>query len=328
MANITFVAGAGGFVGRALVDALVQRGDEVRGLDVRFPPAWPPQAAQLTGDICDAGLLHQGCDGATYVVHLAALLPQRHACPAEMRRVNVDGTRALVEAALQAGVRRLVMVSSAEVYGLPRAAPCPEDAPLRPLGEYGRNKVEAERLVRVAGERGLEVVILRPPTIVGPRMPERLLAGMLAVLRRGRVLFVPGGGRRFQFVALSDVVAACLLAAVTDGGVGETFNIGSEDVPSQLETFRRLRDRVGSRSAVIPVPPALLRVVGRALLAAGRSPIEPEHLPIALGDYVFDIRKAREQLGWRPAKGNVEALADAYEWLAASPDQGESAARA
>ena len=82
--------------------------------------------------------------------------------------------------------------------------------------------------------------------------------------------------------------------------------------------FRELRTRVGSRSPVIPVPRSLLRGLFRVLLALGRSPLEPEHVPIALADYVFDIRKARERLGWRPAKGNVDALADAYWWLAGS----------
>jgi nucleoside-diphosphate-sugar epimerase len=317
---ICFVTGAAGFVGRALVDALLAQGDEVRGLDLRFPADWPANALRLQGDICDLALLEQGCRGAGLVFHLAALLPQRHAPAAAMRRVNVEGVKCMLDAAQRAGVRRVVQLSSAEVYGVPSTVPCPEDAPQRPLGEYGRNKVEAERLAGEAGARGLEVVILRPPTVVGPKMVDRVLLGTLAALRRGWPIVVPGGHERFQMVAVSDLVAACMAASRAENAGGVALNIGSDDVPSQIEIFRQLRNGVGSRSPVVPFPRPLLRGLFRVLLVIGRSPLEPEHVPIVLADYVFDIRKARDRLGWRPVKGNVEALAEAYCWLASLSD--------
>jgi nucleoside-diphosphate-sugar epimerase len=314
--TVCFVTGAGGFLGRALVAALLSQGHRVRALDVRFPPEWPDAAERLEGDVCDVGLIEAGCRGATFVFHLAALLPQRHAHPVEMRRVNIDGPRGVLEAAASAGVRRVVMLSSAEVYGLPRTVPCPEEAPPNPLGEYGRNKVEAERLAREAHRRGLDVVILRCPTIVGPTMTDAVLLGTLEALRRGRPIVVPGGRERFQMVAVSDMVRASLAAARAENVAGEVFNIGAEEVPPQVEVFRELRNRISSRSVVIPLPRALFRTGLQVLSAVGRSPLEPEHVPIVLGDYLLDTRKAREQLGWRPEKGNVEALEETCRWLA------------
>ena len=311
----SFVTGAAGFVGRALVNALLARSDEVRALDLHFPAEWPAGALRLQGDVCDGALLQQGCGGADCIFHLAALLPQRRASTRQMRHVNVDGVQRVLDAAQRAGVRRVVLLSSAEVYGVPATVPCAEDAPKRPLGEYGRNKVEAERLAREAAGRGLSVVILRPPTVVGPTMVDRVLLGTLAALRKGWPIIVPGGPERFQMIALSDLVDACLAASRAENVAGEAFNVGSDAVPSQLETFRQLRTRVGSRSPVIPLPRTLLRGILRLLLALGRSPLEPEHVPIALADYVFDIRTARAKLAWHPARGNVEALADAYLWL-------------
>ena len=310
---ICLVTGAAGFVGRALVNRLLARGDEVHGLDLHFPENWPGSALRLEGDICDTGLLEQGCRGAEVVFHLAALLPQRHAPAAAMRHVNVAGVQCVLHAAQRAGARRVVQLSSAEVYGVPAIVPCPEDAPQRPLGEYGRNKVEAERLGRDAAKRGLQVVILRPPTVVGPMMVDRVLLGTLAALRKGWPIVVPGGHERFQMVAVSDLVTACVAASQAENVSGEAFNTGSGDVPSQIETFRQLRDRVGSRSPVVPFPRPLLRRLFRVLLALGRSPLEPEHVPIVLADYVFDIRKAAAGLGWRPAKSNVEALVETYD---------------
>lgn len=313
------VTGAAGFVGRLLTDALLARGYEVRALDLRFPADWAADTLRLQGDVCDPALLQQGCRGAEVVFHLAALLPQRHAPVGRMRHVNVEGVKEMLAAAQHAGVRRVVMLSSAEVYGVPAAIPCREDAPPRPLGEYGRNKVEAEHLAREAAGRGLEVVILRPPTVVGPTMVDRVLLGTLAALRHGWPMVVPGGNERFQMVAVSDLVSACVAAAQASGVAGEAFNIGSDAVPSQLETFRRVRDRVGSRSPIIPLPRPLLRQLFRILSAIRCSPLEPEHVPIALADYVLDIRKARERLGWSPVKSNVDALAETYQWLVATP---------
>jgi 2-alkyl-3-oxoalkanoate reductase len=316
MSTTCFVTGAGGFVGRALVNSLLAQGNHVRALDVRFPSAWPDDATRLRGDIRDRSLLEQGCRDAEFVFHCAALLPQRHAAAAVMRLTNVEGAGHLFNAALRARVSRVVMLSSAEVYGVPATVPCPEDAPQRPLGEYGRNKVEAEQLARDANDRGLQVVILRPTTVVGPTMTDRVLLTTLTALHKGWPIVVPGGHGRFQMVALSDLVEACLAASRATGVAGEAFNIGADAVASQQQVFRELRTRVNSWSPVIPVPRSLLRGLFRLLLALGRSPLEPEHIPIALADYVFDIRKAWDRLGWRPANGNVEALADAYRWLA------------
>jgi nucleoside-diphosphate-sugar epimerase len=166
------------------------------------------------------------------VHHLAALIPQRRADPETMRAVNVGGTKNVLDAARAAGVRRVVFLSSVEVFGVPAIVPCPEDGPLAPLGEYGRNKIAAEALCREAAAQGLEVVILRPPTIVGPGLEEPFLVGLMAAIRDGRPVTLLGDGRnRFQFVHAEDVVSACLLAADHPAAVGEVFHIGSADVP-------------------------------------------------------------------------------------------------
>ena len=318
------VTGAGGFVGRALVKALLAGGNVVRALDVHFSTDWPAGVERLQGDICDVGLLEKGCRGADWVFHLAALLPQRRASAERMRHVNVEGAQRLFEAALRAAVSRAVMVSSAEVYGVPRTVPCPEDAQPAPLGEYGRNKVAAEQLAREAFRQGLQIAILRPPTVVGPFMTDRVLLGTMAAMRKGAPIVVPAGGGRFQMVAVSDLVAACMAAVVARNAAGQAFNVGAQRVSSQLDTFRQLRARVRSRSPLLPLPRPLLRGVLQLLLAIGRSPLEPEHVPILLADYVFDVSKAREHLGWQPAKSNVDALAETYQWLTGAAPPGQA----
>ncbi len=307
------VTGAAGFLGQYLVRGLRARGDRVRALDLHRPDETDPRVEWIVADIRDAEAVRRACAGVDVVHHLAALIPQRRASAETMQAVNVGGTKNVLEGARAAGVRRIVFLSSVEVFGVPAVVPCPEDGPLAPLGEYGRNKIAAEALCREAVAQGLEVVILRPPTIVGPGLEEPFLVGLMAAIRDGKPVTLLGDGRnRFQFVHAEDVVSACLLTADHPAAVGETFNIGSADVPPIREMVEAVIAQVGSASRIQPIPVWLARLAVALLHPFGKAPLEPEHLAIAIADYVFDIGKARRMLGWEPRWGNVEAVLDTY----------------
>lgn len=312
------VTGAAGYLGRYLVSGLVSRDERVRAFDLSGCDQAEPRAEWRLGDVRDAGALRGACQGVEYVYHLAALIPQRKADAETLQAVNVGGTRHLLDAARASGVRRVVYLSSVEIYGIPSVVPCPEDGLLAPLGEYGRSKIAAEALCREEAERGLEVVILRPPTVVGPGLDEPFLVGLLGDIRDGRpVRLIGRGENRFQFVHVEDVVAACLLAAEHPGAVGEAFNVGSTRVPPIRQMVEEVIGRVGSPSVVRTIPTPVVRAVVGVLRLFGKAPLEPEHLAIATADYVFDVSRARRMLGWEPRHGNVDAVVEAYEWLAA-----------
>ncbi len=310
------ITGAAGFLGRYLVRALLARGEPVRALDLRRPDDAEPEAEWIIADIRDADAVRRACEGMEVVYHLAALIPQRHADRATMRAVNVEGTRHVLESARAAGVRRMVFLSSAEVYGIPQIVPCPEEGPPAPLGEYGHNKVAAEALCMAAAEQGLEVTILRPPTIVGPGLDEPFLVGMLTAIHQGQpVMLIGRGENRFQFVHAGDVVDACLRAAGHPEAVGRAFNIGAADVPPIRTLVDQVIARVGSASAVRSIPEWLARLAVALLRPFGKAPLEPEHLAIAVADYLFDITRAREVLGWEPRWSVLEAVLDTYRAL-------------
>lgn len=307
------VTGAAGFLGRYLVRALLDRGARVRALDLRRPDDAEPGAEWVIGDVRDAAAVRRACEGVEVVHHLAALIPQRRADRATMQAVNVEGTRHVLDGAHVAGVRRVVYLSSVEIYGVPPIVPCPEDGPRAPLGEYGRNKIAAEALCMEAVARGLEVAILRPPTIVGPGLDEPFLVSMLLSIHDGQpVMLIGKGQNRFQFVHAEDVADACLLAAEHPAAVGQAFNIGSADVPPIRELVNQVIARVGSASTVRLLPEFLARLAIGLLRPFGKAPLEPEHLAIAVADYLFDISRARQALGWEPRWSVVEAILDTY----------------
>jgi nucleoside-diphosphate-sugar epimerase len=314
---VNLVTGAAGFLGSYLVRALLAEGHRARAYDLVDPGILLPGVEWITGDVRDAGAVRRACEGVDVVFHLASLIPQRKASTETMRAVNIGGTRCILDAAQAAGVRRVVYLSSAEIYGAPNVAPCPEWWPTTPLGEYGRDKIAAEKLCLQAFTSGLEVSILRPMTIVGPGLKDPFLLDMLAAIRTSQPVTLLGKGmNRFQFVHVEDVAAACLVAARHPAAVGEAFNVGSVDVPPMRKMVEEIILQVGSTSIIRSIPVFAARLAVALLNPFGKSPLAPEHLAIAIIDYVFDVTKARQMLGWTPLWGNVDAVMDTYKSIA------------
>jgi nucleoside-diphosphate-sugar epimerase len=244
------VTGASGFIGSHLCPALAAAGHEVRA----------------TAEGCDA------------VVHLANIAHTR-ASPAELHRVNVEGTIAQARAARAAGARRFVYLSSLKAA--------------RPQDAYGRAKSLAEQALRQ--QEGLEVVILRPPLVYGPRVKANFLALLRAVDRGWPLPLASLRNRRSLLYAgnLADAILRCLeapLATKAAGAAGDApprlFELSDGAPVSTPELCRAIARALGRPARLFPFPPALLRwLPGGARLAESQ---------------VADDRAIRDALGWRP----------------------------
>ncbi|MFO0840147.1 MAG: NAD(P)-dependent oxidoreductase [Phycisphaerae bacterium] len=309
------VTGSAGLLGRELVSQLAEEGPTVRGVDLAEPPG--PPCESMRGDLRDAAVCRSACDGVEAIVHAAALQHHsdvpRFGCE-RFFAANVSMTRTLLDAALAAGVARIVLVSSDMVYGMPAACPLDESHAPRPIGPYGRSKLESERICEAARARGMRVTILRPRLIIGP--------GRLGVLRRlfdriraGAPVPVLGSGvNRYQMVAVSDVAAACRLALRCEAqGV---FNLGSSDPPAVRDLLSELIRRAGSRSRLLTMPAAAANAALWTLHAIRMAPLVPEQFRIASVDYVLDTARAARLLGWTPKQNDVEMLWQAFQTYA------------
>jgi nucleoside-diphosphate-sugar epimerase len=315
------ITGGSGFLGLHLARRLLADGHDVRTLDLDPPDAELTAAgvAGTIGDIRDPGAVERLCQGADVLVHAAAALPIQGS-GAAIRAINVEGTATVLAAAAETGVRRVLFVSSTAVYGIPRIHPIHEDAPLVPVGAYGQSKIEAEELCRQFGARGLEYVIIRPKTFVGP---ERL--GVFEILfdwiRDGRRIYTIGAGtNRYQLLAVEDLVDAVVRAAERPVA-GRTFNVGAREFGTVREDLQALIEHAGSTSRVTPVPARPVQAILRGLELLRVSPLAEWHYKTADKDSFVAIERAEAELDWAPRFSNAETLIAAYDWYEANREE-------
>jgi nucleoside-diphosphate-sugar epimerase len=313
------ITGGAGFLGLHLARRLLDDGEDVRTLDVAPLDDAELEAAvdEQRGDIRDAAAVRRLVAGADVVIHAAAALPIQ-ASRTSIRSVNVGGTEQALLAARDAGVSRLVFISSTAVYGVPEKHPIEEDDPLVGVGWYGESKIDAEALCRVAG---METTIIRPKTFVGP---ERL--GVFEILfdwiREGRRIYILGdGNNRYQLLAVEDLVDAVVRAATSPAAANETFNIGATEFGTVREDLSALLVHAGSASRLQPVPARPAEVILRGLELLRLSPLAEWHYKTAHRDSYVDVGKAQRLLGWQPRLSNSRALVETYDWYLANRDR-------
>ena len=317
------ITGVSGFVGAAVARAFVAHGYRVRGLARENSPQtnlrdFPGEI--VLGDMRDSGSIARALDGMSGLAHVAADYRLWAPVPEEIVRNNREGTRVVMEAALAAGVRRIVYTSSVATLAPDPAGPADERRPLTEataIGAYKRSKVAAERIVEdMVARHGLPAVIVNPSTPIGP--------GDVRPTPTGRILIEAASGRIPAFVDTGlnlvhvDDVAEGHVAAFERGRIGERYILGGEDVTlrTMLADIARLSGRRPPRISLPRAP--LFPLAWGAELAArftGREPfLTRDALRMSRYRMFFSSARARSELGYR-ARPYKEALADALAWF-------------
>lgn len=311
------VTGATGFIGSHIAERLVATGARVRGLARSASRGWwlADRGVEIVeGDLTDTDSLRRAVQGCRIVFSVAGWVGKPRSYEAA-RRVSVDGTRALAEAAIDAGVKRIVHTSSIAAYGPVAGGVIDETWPLRATDAYGASKAESEAVVFGYDGR-IEPSVIRPAQIYGPR-GGTWTRGFVNMVKSGVPLLIGGGHGTFHPCYIDNLVDAYLLAATRAEAVGEAFTI--------VDGVTTWREFIGCYARMVrrparSIPVGLVRIGVRVSLIgstiARRPPVGTlDMLDFVVGRSRYTTEKANRLLGWSPRISLDEGMRRTETWL-------------
>ncbi len=318
------VTGATGCVGANVVAALLEKGYTVRGMrrpTSRLDALEGLEVELAVGDLFDPESLARAMAGCDLVFHIAAVSDYWRTPTETIYRVNVDGTRNVVAAALRVGVERLVYTSSVGALGVPPAGQLlrEEDSFNLPPRRfpYGHSKHLAEGVVREAVAQGLDGVIVNPAAVIGPRDVHWIGGSLLREVQQGRAWFAPPGGT--CWVAAADVGRGHVQAAER-GRTGERYILGGENL-THRRALEIVAEAIGERPPVVILPRSLMGLLavvvgGVRRLRRAPLPFSVEQVWLSAREIYCDSSKAVKELGCMQSPFRA-AVEQAHAWYRA-----------
>jgi len=306
------VTGASGFVGQALCAELYKRDFQVRGALRMLRAELPEHDQFIVPDLDEHTDWSAALQGVVSVIHLAArvhVMKDSSFNPLEeFRTVNVKGTENLGRQAAQAGVKRLVYVSSVKVNGEETMeGRYTEENFSNPQDPYGTSKWEAEQaLHQIAQETGMEVVIVRPPLVYGAGVKGNFIQ-MLKELSQGYPLPFYSINNRRSLIYVGNLVDALISCATHPAAAGQTYLVSDGEDISTPDLLRRLGAEMGRPAHLFPCPVGLLKLAGKL---TGKS----DQVQRLLGSLQVDSGKIRRELNWTPPFTLQQGLQATAEW--------------
>jgi len=316
------VTGGTGFTGSHLVSRLLDRGQQVIVLDYQkglfYDELKARGAAIELGGVTNKDAVQRAVKGCEVVYHVAAAFRELNVPDRHYWDVNVEGTRAVLDAATRYEVRKFVYCSTQGVHGDIRNPPGSEQSAIAPEDYYQYTKYEGEKVVQEYVRKGLDAVTLRPTAIYGPGDPGRFLI-LFRLVKRGRFLMFGNGKTLYHPVYIDSLVDAFELAAERDGIRGETYIVADEHYYSIEELVHYVAEAMGTAVNVVHLPFRPLWLAALACEMACKPlrltpPLFRRRVDWFRQVRAFSIAKAKKELGYRPMIGIREGLARTAEW--------------
>jgi nucleoside-diphosphate-sugar epimerase len=316
------VTGGTGFTGSHLTRRLLRKGHQVVVLDNQaglfFDELKGLGAEIYIGSVTDRELVQKVVQGCEVVHHIAAAFRKVNLPKKVYWEVNVEGTRDLMEAALQHGVRKFVNCSTCGVHGHVKQEPADENAPIAPEDYYQFTKYEGEKIVPKFVARGLRVITLRPTAIYGPGDPERFFM-LFKMVSKGRFVMFGNGKAHYHPLYIDNLVDAFELAVASEKGDGEVYLIGDARYYTLNELATAIAHTLGIDLKLRHLPFWPLWTAALACELAYKPlsidpPLFRRRVDWFRQNRAFSIEKARREIGYQPRVDLREGLARTAEW--------------
>jgi nucleoside-diphosphate-sugar epimerase len=317
----TLVTGAAGFTASHLCERLVQEGYQIRGLvrDLKRCSDLRRQGVDLVvGDLRDTRSLTSAVEGIDVIYHIAASFRVENASRKEMWKTNVEGTRNLLDAAVQAGVQRFVHCSTVGVHGDIGNPPANEETPYGPGDEYQESKTEGERLVlQYMAEGRLPGVVFRPGGIFGPG--DLRFLKLFRAIKNRRFVMLGSGQVTYHMIYIDDLIDGILLCGTQERSLGGIYILAGEEPATLNQLVQIIAESLGVRPPRwhFPVAPVYVAAHLCELLCKPfgiNPPLYRRRVDFFRKNRAFDTSKARRELGFQPKTDLKTGISLTAEW--------------
>jgi len=306
------ITGSSGFLGTLLLDAFNSKSINYISTDINDPKTIQLDDRFFKGDLCSKGFVDSLFSLKYFdtVIHLASQIDFAVSSQKKLFDNNVISTRNIANASLKYGVKRIIFTSSNSVYlGNSNTLNINESVKPIPTDTYGHSKVESETILNNLSDR-LHIINVRPPNIIDSGRVG-MLSILFELLENNSPLWLVGDGSvRYQCIYAQDLIS--VLIQLLNYEKSDTFNIGSDCVPTFKEFYNDLVVMVGSKSKVRSIPQLLSIPPLKLFFKLGMSPMGPYQFQMLTKNFIFDTAHIKKELQWNPTLNNTEMLKLAY----------------
>ena len=318
---MVLITGSNSMLGKAIVEKFTGEGEKVKCYDQYKPESIPDGVEFIQGDLFTSKRISLACEGVDTVIHLMDKATPKKIGRGKMKKFNIDGTRNLLSVVKRANINRFIFLSTYGVYGKTKSFPLKEEhKKKKPYIPYGKDKLKAERACELFAKRNkMDLTIIRPSLILGPNVKNSSILITLYMtmgLGNDNIMHVsPNGDTRFQLLSPEDAANAFYnIYMAKEKTYGKIYNIGSDDVPTQIDELVKIKEMKKIDFTIKPISKLKAKLYSILFKPSKINYFSRDHILFIFHNVYLDCDKIKSEIGWSPQKDNIGIISDVVDW--------------